>query len=592
MNANAQYHRRILVIDDNEAIHADFKKIFGPVTASGLAVDRAEALLFGDPSPKAPAVTFEIDFAFQGEAGLELVQRALREQRPYAMVFVDGRMPPGWDGVETIAQIWRAYPDVQVVLCTAYADYSLPEILEQLGICDRLVILKKPFDNIEVLQLAHALTEKWLLLQQAREKTDALEQRVGARTSELRAANEKLRSEIAERRRAEDNFRQSQKMEAIGQLAGGVAHDFNNMLTVIRGYAQCLLADQTVDHKVRGPLQQIDGAAERAANLTRQLLAFSRKQVLQPELLNLNEVIGLITKMLHRILGEDIALQIQSTSDRTGVMADRSMIEQVLLNLVVNARDAMPRGGRLVIQTTNMEFTSEMAAANSKARVGKFVCLSVGDSGCGIPAEVLPRIFEPFFTTKEVGKGTGLGLATVYGIVKQHEGWVEVESAVNQGTTFRLFFPASATVVNASTVVGPRAPVAGGTESIFLVEDEPALRKLTRMVLQRYGYRVITAVSGADALQIWPQHAADIDLLLTDLVMPDGVSGHDLAQRLLAQKTGLKVIYCSGYSLELADRDAVLQPGDHFLPKPYTPEKLATLVRGCLDGKSYPHCPV
>jgi CheY-like chemotaxis protein len=214
----------------------------------------------------------------------------------------------------------------------------------------------------------------------------------------------------------------------------------------------------------------------------------------------------------------------------------------------------------------------------------------VTDCGCGISAEILPHIFEPFFTTKEVGKGTGLGLATVYGIVKQHEGWVEVESALQQGTTFKLFFPASATPVNPPAPAGTPSQVPGGREAVFLVEDEPALRKLTRTVLQRYGYRVITAVSGADALKVWPEHAAEIDLLLTDMVMPDGVSGYDLAQRLQAEKTGLKVIYSSGYSLEMVNRDAVLQPGDHFLPKPYTPEKLAKMVRRCLDGASRPPC--
>jgi len=343
LESNRIPNRRILIIDDNEAIHRDYLKVFCPAAGSGAAVHEAEALIFDDVVPAVARASFQVDFAFQGAEGLELVRRAVREQRPYAMAFIDGRMPPGWDGVETIAKIWREYPDLQVVLCTAYSDYSLQEILNQLGICDQLVILKKPFDNIEVLQLAHALTEKWLLLQQAKEKTGDLERRVAERTSELEAANDKLRTEIAERHQAEGNFRQSQKMEAIGQLAGGVAHDFNNMLTVIRGYAQCLLTDPMLDHKVRGPLQQIDGAAERAANLTRQLLAFSRKQVLQPELLNLNEVIGLITKMLHRILGEDIALQIQSTPGGAGVRADRAMIEQVLLNLVINARDAMPR---------------------------------------------------------------------------------------------------------------------------------------------------------------------------------------------------------------------------------------------------------
>ena len=576
---------RILVIDDNPAIHDDFRKIFQAPAECVAALETVERSLFGGtPAPNRP-LPFSLSTASQGAEGLALVRRAIHEeQQPYAVAFVDMRMPPGWDGVETIARLWEEDPTLQAVICTAYSDYSLEEILRELGHSDRLVILKKPFDSIEVLQLAHALTAKWQLFHRAMAKAGELERLVAERTSELQATNEKLRGEIAERVQAEGNLRQSQKMEAIGQLAGGVAHDFNNMLTVIRGYAQCLLGDQTLEHKARGPLQQIDGAAERAANLTRQLLAFSRKQVLQPELLNLPEVIGLITKMLHRILGEDIALQIQNAPEGSGVVADRAMLEQVLLNLVVNARDAMPRGGALLIQTTDVEFPSEPGIDHPRARVGKFVCMSVADSGCGISPEILPRIFEPFFTTKEVGKGTGLGLATVYGIVKQHEGWIEVESAVGQGTTFKLFFPASATPVKPKAPSGGVTHITGGNESIFLVEDEPALRKLTRTVLQRYGYRVITAISGAEALKVWPEHAADIDLLLTDLVMPGGVSGHDLARRLLAEKTGLKVIYSSGYSLEMADRDAVLQEGDHFLPKPYTPEKLATMVRGCLDG--------
>jgi two-component system, NtrC family, sensor kinase len=578
------HHRRILMIDDNPAIHMDFRKIFALAAESAHSIRQTEASLFGGSAPATTGPCFQLDFASQGQEGLEMLQRAIGEGRPHALAFVDMRMPPGWDGVETIARLWEAAPALQVVICTAYSDYSLEDILRELGHSDRLVILKKPFDSIEVLLLAHALTAKWQLFHCAMNKAGELERRVSERTIELQTANEKLRTEIAERIQVEEKFRQSQKLEAIGQLAGGVAHDFNNMLTVIRGYAQLLLADEALDHRVRGPLQQMDGAAERAANLTCQLLAFSRKQVLQPELLNLNEVIDLIIKMLHRILGEEITLQIQGAPAGAGVVADRGMIEQVLLNLVVNARDAMPRGGRLLIRTSEVELTSEMVVSNSRARAGRFVCLSVADSGCGIPAEILPRIFEPFFTTKEVGKGTGLGLATVYGIVKQHDGWIEVETVVNQGTTFKLFFPACVSPAPSASTAGLGQNIAGGKETIFLVEDEPSLRKLTRIVLQRYGYSVITAVSGADALRVWPEHAADIDLLLTDMVMPDGVSGYDLAQRLKSQKTGLKVIYSTGYSLEMADRDAVLQAGDHFLPKPYTPEKLATLVRSCLDG--------
>lgn len=579
-------NRRILVIDDNPSIHDDFRKIFPATRPETSAIDAAEAALFGDIPTSIPKATFTLDSAYQGQEGLARVQQALAMGQPYAMAFVDVRMPPGWDGIETIARLWEVAPDLQVVVCTAYSDYSLDEIIQKLGHSDQLVILKKPFDNIEALQLAQALTEKWRLLREARTRAESLEQSVADRTAELRVANEKLQAEMAERARLEHAFRQAQKMEAVGQLAGGVAHDFNNILTVIRGYLCLVLADEHLEPRIKDSLHQVDAAAQRAASLTRQLLTFSRKQLVQREALNLNEVISHVTKMLHRLLGEPITLQIETTTPLPQVFADRAMMEQVLMNLAVNGRDAMLQGGRLLIETSREEILNGSAWPNTEARDGRFVCLAVTDSGKGISPEVMAHLFEPFFTTKEVGKGTGLGLATVYGIVKQHGGWIDVTNVPGHGARFKIYLPEHQQ--NATPTHPAQTPVKpmGGKETIFLVEDEPALRSVAEKVLQRYGYRVITAISGVDALKVWPDYAAEIDLLLTDMVMPDGVSGRELATRLQTEKPELKVLFSSGYSTDLVGQGSILEDGHNFLPKPYNPEKLAQVVRTCLDNKA------
>jgi two-component system cell cycle sensor histidine kinase/response regulator CckA len=278
-----------------------------------------------------------------------------------------------------------------------------------------------------------------------------------------------------------------------------------------------------------------------------------------------------------------VSLEIQAAGNVPDVLADRGMVEQIILNLVVNARDAMPEGGPLLIANSAVEFSEADARRNPAVRVGRFACLSVTDRGCGIAPEIRPRLFEPFFTTKEVGKGTGLGLATVYGIVRQHEGWIEVESAPDQGTTFRIFLPESVKPIEEASPKAAPSAVMGGKETILLVEDEPALRDVAQIILEEQGYHVYLAGSGLDALKDWPHFAAEVDLLVTDMVMPGGVSGRELARRLQEQKPGLKVIHTSGYSLELSDADSVLEEGLNFLPKPYTGSRLAAIVRECLD---------
>jgi signal transduction histidine kinase/FixJ family two-component response regulator len=758
---------RILIIDDVPAIHNDFRKILEKVEAPSL--DAARDALFGSSSVPSKQVNFVLDSAYQGQEGLALVERALKDGRPYAVAFVDIRMPPGWDGIETIARLWAADPDLQVVICTAYSDYSWDQVAERFGCTDSLLFLKKPFDSVEVMQLAHALTRKWLLTRQAKSRVADLDRMVSQRTQDLRALNDRLLLEMGERKQAqvrlsafsalgqhlsaaptakaagqvivdaadqllgwdaclldlyppgedilchvlnadlidgrrtefpprhdrrpptglarraiqeggqlvlradpirmgpealpfgdtsrpsaslmfvpirngtnvigilsiqsytpnaysqrsletlqaladhcggaldrirneeamhasearyrlsEAQLRQSQKMEAVGHLAGGIAHDFNNLLAVIRGNSELvLMTDGQLSDTVSDCLKQVVSASDRAANLTRQLLTFSRKQVMQPQPLDLNEVIGNFTRMLKRIIGEDLQLQCTYAARLPAVRADVGMLEQVLVNLAVNARDAMPKGGQLLILTEFTRLDVAHTSAHPEARTGDFVCLSVTDTGTGIAAEHLPRLFEPFFTTKEVGKGSGLGLATVYGIVQQHEGWIEVASQLGAGSTFKIFLPAiepSPAAVSATEPVEAKA--AGGSETILLVEDDEAVRSLTSLILKKAGYHLHEAASGPQALELWRAHKEEIALVLTDMIMPERMNGRELAEQLLAERPALKVIFMSGYSGETVGKDTAFlrRTRTRFLQKPCHWRTLLQTVRKSLDEK-------
>jgi CheY-like chemotaxis protein len=332
-------------------------------------------------------------------------------------------------------------------------------------------------------------------------------------------------------------------------------------------------------------LKQISTAAQRAAHLTRQLLTFSRKQVMQPQTLEFNEVVGNVSRMLQRLVGEDIGVQFHFSPKPVYVHADLGMMEQIVMNLVVNARDAMVGGGKLILSASSVEVDEAHQKLHADARPGQFACLSVSDTGCGIPPEHLLRIFEPFFTTKAVGKGTGLGLATVYGIVKQHEGWIEVTSKVGEGTTFKVFLPRSSKPAGTTTETTFHSVKRWGDEKILLVEDEAALRGLASKVLQKEGYEIVEASSGVEALEIWEQHEGGFDLLLTDMVMPGGVTGRELAEKLLADKPELKVVFTSGYSTDMVGKNFMLEEEVNFLPKPYPPKSLIQIVRVCLDGE-------
>ena len=697
-------NHRILVIDDNPSIHQDFRKVLNPAGSRlGDELDADETSIFGDKPSVRYASEFELDFAFQGREGLDMVRTAALAGMPYAVAFVDVRMPPGWDGIETITHIWKEFPDLQIVICTAYSDYSWEDITTVLGTTDQILVLKKPFDHIEVIQMAHALCKKWQLTRIADRQIAELDVLVQERTAELCMTNARLTAEIAERSAAQDamlsseerfskafhsspvpmaiqridgpgfldantrffellgfargtvlsgeagfwaddatpgrirdalstqrtvqdmaagirtaggdtrevilaaenlvlgnapyrllilqdmterihletELRQSQKMESVGRLAAGVAHDFNNILTVILGNASLELCKTGLDAELSTSLHEVVLAAERATALTRQLLAYSRKQIIQRRPLALNAMIEQTAATVRRLIGAYIAVDLRLAPGLPPIFADANSVDQVVMNLAINARDAMGDGGTLTFTTSLAELDDAGRARHPGTEAQRFACLTVQDTGHGMDAATLAHVFEPFFTTKDPGKGTGMGLATVYGILRQHAGWVEAESGPGHGTTFRVYFPISteaAAEKPALSAGAPAVPRHGEKITILLVEDENALREFVSRALGKLGYRVLAAPNGQRALEVWAAHRDEIDLLLTDVVMPDSISGRQLAHRLVLDRPDLKVILTSGHSSELIDTDFEQQNEHIFLPKPYRASHLAKTI--------------
>jgi two-component system, cell cycle sensor histidine kinase and response regulator CckA len=694
---------RILIVDDNAAIHSDFRKTLGSQPAKETQLDDLEQSLFGGTVTPVARSGFRIDSALQGQEALAMVQRALAEDDPYVLAFVDIRMPPGWDGVETLERLWECSPELQAVICTAYSDYSWDDISRRLGQTDNLLILKKPFDTAEVLQVAHALTQKWVLGRQARLRMEDLDQMVRERTHELqqeveertrvqealrvseerfakaflaspmpmaiqsdadglfldanpsflqlagysadqlilhkehelrlwdgraaqpagaghqapvqirnqactlRCSDGTTRSTVlwvepitletgpcrlvivedtTDRLKLEAQLRQAQKLEAVGCLAAGIAHEFNNLLTVIQGHTDLLIGKPLGTRATGESLTRIAQASARAASLTRRLLAFSHKQAVEFKPIQLSAAVQGLTKMLGQLIGETYQLCLNCAAGLPAIRADEANVEQILINLAVNARDAMPDGGIIQVTTSLAVFDEASARESLEARPGQFVCLAVSDSGCGMSPEVLGRIFDPFYTTKEVGKGTGLGLSTVHGIVRQHAGWIEVASQPGQGATFKVFLPVWEGACGAAPAVeaagSPSLHSASG-EAVLIVEDEGIVREAARLILERGGYRVFEAGDGPEALAIWERSPVRIDLLVTDMVMPRGVSGGALARVLQSRDPHLRALYTSGYSSEVVREDLRLTQGVNFLRKPYAPPALLEAVRTCLD---------
>ncbi len=682
-------NRRILIIDDDREIWQAYRDVL--TNPNGTTLTNKIGTLLEGRQRGTNLPEFTLSFAGQGQDGLRLAEEALAAGHPFAAAFIDIRMPPGWDGMETARRIRQADPEVEMVIVTAYSDRSRYEIVEAVGAPDKLLFLRKPFDPEELYQLALSLTTKWNIARREQESRRALESSetrfrnlvetssdwvwetdaagvftycspvcemiygyrpehlLGREMAFLAADSEEeqrlaamirrhaedvapfqawehrcrrkdggevivessampvvddsgvvvgfrgidrditeRRQQEEERRQLEARLNQAQKMEAIGTLAGGIAHDLNNILTPILGYAEMAIHQTRGDRGLNDKLRVIHQAALKGAGLIRQILAFSRRQPLVKQVLDINKRITENFAILRRLIREDIELRLDLEEDPWPIYADANQVEQILINLLANARDAVAGEGRITVRTRNMSLAEgEIEDVDHRPVTGDYVLLQVLDNGCGMDEATRRRIFEPFFTTKQVGKGTGLGLATVYGIVRQHEGHVHLASRPGEGTTFSIYFrrcrqPAGATTAEDAAVTD----AAAGNETILVAEDDETVLAFVCATLEQLGYRVIAAANGVKAVDAFAR-AGRIDLLLTDIVMP-GMGGNAVAARLRQAQPGLPVIYMSGYPCDEATRALLDATNTTFLAKPFLPAALARTIREALDHASAP----
>lgn len=683
-------NRRILIIDDSLEIWETYRQVLCPDEGNGHSATRQLAFILETKEAASSYYNddpgFQLSFASQGKEGLDMIRQALDDNRPYAVAFIDIRMPPGWDGMETAARIREISKDLEIVIVTAYSDRSRQEIVAAVGWPEKLLFLRKPFDPEELYQLALSLTSKWNIARREEKALQALasseerfrnlvettsdfvwetnvegvftycspisEDVYGYRPEELTGTNKsvlfaddagskkfiatllacthELRSfynqettcrhqdgsklfiessaapainehgvvigfrgidrDVTERKHTEiakkhieEQYRQSQKMEAVGTLAGGIAHDLNNMLTPIMGYAEICLLKTEKSHPMHEPLTIINASAGKAADLIRQILAFSRKQTLQPQIVELNDLIKKFSKILRRLIPENIELSFKFGDAPMHLSADMSQVEQILINLVVNARDSISNHGHITIRTALKSLHDECLNIEGGAITGDFAMLEVSDNGSGIPRELRNRIFDPFFTTKEVGKGTGMGLSTVHGIVSQHHGHIRLLSEEGKGTTFEILFPHIQVPITAQEALNAtQEETVGGTETILLVEDDAMIRILIASSLKALGYSVIEAGNGTEALEKFSGKNSMVDLLLTDVVMP-GMGGKILVRRCRQLRPDLAVIYMSGYPFDQSMESLVDKDAATFLGKPFAPQLLAKTIRKTLD---------
>ena len=499
---------------------------------------------------------------------------------------LDGGIPCQSQLVDTRQAFVAALKECRMDLILA--DYSIPGFDGMTA----LILARQHCPDVPFLFVSATIGEELAIDAMHQGATDyVLKQRLGRLVPSVQRALREL-DDRAERKRAEEalrqsekQFRQSQKMEAVGRLAGGIAHDFNNLLTVIMGYSQVLLTELGPQHPLRGKIEETLKAGERAATLIRQLLTFSSKQSLDPRILSLNTAVTSLESLLRRLIGEDIQLISKLDPTNGRLRADQAQLEQVLVNLVVNARDAMPKGGTLTIETAQVELTRSPVYHLTPLPPGPYVRLAVSDTGCGMDRKTQSHIFEPFFTTKGEGKGSGLGLSTVFGIVTQCGGAIDVTSRVGHGTRFDLYFPSVESDILTTAPTKPLGQPQKGTETILLVEDEPSVRTLVRDELRKLGYRVIEAKNGVEACLLATQQAGSLQLLLTDVVMP-GMGGRELAQHLSVIKPDLRTLFISGYTDDVGIMAGQEEGTSSFLQKPFTPEVLARAVRNLLDAST------
>lgn len=573
---------RVIVIDDNEAIHTDFEKILSPSKANP-ELDAAQAAFFGDDElDTLPELNIELDFAHQGQEGCEKVKRAREEGRPFSLAFVDMRMPPGWDGLRTVQEIWKVDPEIQIVICTAYSDHTWNDLVRAVGNTDQLLILKKPFDNIEVCQLALSLTKKWALARLANHNQALLEVEIEEKTSELREAERCLR--------------QKQKMEALGSMVGGVAHEFNNLLQVIGGYTEFALAAIDPETQPARDLMQVVDTTARASQITDQLLSFGRQRVSSKTFDSANGILDATEHLIKPMIGEQIELSFERCDSSVEILSDQFLLSQVLLNLCINARDAMPSGGQLSVKVERVQLapgeTVPGRTVSEAPLPGKYALLSVQDSGSGISEENLDKIFEPFFTTKEAGKGTGLGLAVAYGTVQDHDGHITIDSRVGEGTTIRILLP----VVEADAQLDQTSPDSEllpeycppVSRTILVAEDEPLVRDVAVRLLESASYTVLAARDGQEAVEIFQKHQDSIDCIMLDAKMPR-LNGHEAYQRIREIAPEIKVLFCTGYDPNPEQLD-LENPNTFLAKKPISPDALLNHIRNmyrdvdCISG--------
>jgi PAS domain S-box-containing protein len=694
---------RILVIDDNRAVHEDFHKILCGYQDSDASLTAVEESLFDAPSPAAKVPAFELDSAYQGEEGLAKVRAAAAAERPYALAFVDVRMPPGWDGVETTARIWQECPDLQIVICTAYSDYSWDAMLARLGTNDQLVILKKPFDNMEVLQLANALTVKWRLLQESRLKMEQLEKLVQKRTADLHCINENLHTEIfvrkeaearireqarmldlacdailvqdldgivrywnlgaerlygwksaevlgaqiaglyggdadcqeeerkarglvregdwsgelnhrtkdgsailvysrwtlvrdaqgeprsilvintdiTEKKRLEAQYLQAQRMESLGTMAIGIAHELNNILAPVMMMGPLLRAE-VKDESMLSLLESMEAGARRGADIVKQILTFSRGAGNQRAPLHAYRLLKEFSGFIRETFPNDVALQFCAPKDLWMVQGNSTELHQVLVNLCLNAREAMPKGGVLKISAANVILAESAATEIPKAKAGRYVLLTVADNGAGIVAKNLERVFDPFFTTKEVGRGPGLGLSTVLGIVESCGGFVQLRSDVRRGTEVKVYLPA----VESEAPAAPRPlpePPRGRGELMLVLEDDEALGSVVERVLTASGYRVLVTSEEAEAVELYRRHWREIGAVLADLMMPEMEKTMAALREI---NPAIKLLGSSTVAREQLPESLRVESGRH-VRKPYETGALLASLINMLDKKEW-----
>lgn len=690
---------RILVIDDNRAVHEDFHKILCGYQDKNASLTAVEESLFDTPADAVKVPAFELDSAYQGEEGLAKVRQAAADGRPYALAFVDVRMPPGWDGVETTSRIWRECPDLQVVICTAYSDYSWDAMLARLGSNDQLVILKKPFDNMEVLQLANALTVKWRLLQESRLKMEELEKLVQKRTADLYSINENLHTEIfvrkeaearireqarmldlahdailvqnlegvvrywnlgaerlygwkssevlgsqiaglycgdaegeekerqaralvgqgdwsgelnhltktgspvlvysrwtlvcdargepssvlvintdiTEKKRLEAQFLRAQRMESVGTLAIGIAHDLNNILAPVMMIGP-LLRSEIKDEATLALLESMETGARRGADIVKQILTFSRGAGSQKTPLPTCRLLKEFCGFIRETFPHNIALHYAAPKDLWMVLGNSTELHQVLVNLCLNAREAMPKGGVLNISAANVVLDENVTATIPKAKPGRYVLWTVIDNGVGISPKNLERVFDPFFTTKVVGKGPGLGLSTVLGIVEGCGGFVQLHSEAGRGTEVKVYLQAVQAGAPAPARPLPEPPQGSG-QLVLVVDDEEALGSVVEKVLTASGYRVLVSSEEAEAVELYRRHWKEIGVVLADLMMP---SMEKAMAALRAINPGVKLMGSSTMAREQLP-EPLRVPAEMFLRKPYQTAPLLAALKSILD---------